>query len=246
MIIIMTVGNNKKLSIFVLAGIVALSSVAATIMLDETNNATLVTMPIVTESDNQNQEIHGEPKNVSKPSEYKYWTGVPLLQAMPASMDRENYHNVSPTEFDWLKRSIDNGIAIVDKDDLREFEKISNGNYYFKVGENMYTIHYSTAKVNLEEHYIRAIPQDNDKPSSKISESDLISKSLEDPYRWIKINEDEVSQYLTLTENGKLFNTSQGDIELQYIGKNSPESSLQQYETIVDRSAGKLGEENDQ
>ncbi|WP_182126563.1 hypothetical protein [Nitrosopumilus sp. b2] len=238
--------NNKKLSIFVLAGIVVLSSVAATIMLDEANNTTLVIAPLDTQQTISQPEIHGEPEDVSKPSEYEFWTGVPILESFPGSLDRDDQIELKLTEYDWLQRVVENGVTIVDKNDLREFEALTeqNGNY-FKVGNEFYSIYYSTAKVNLENNYVRAVHLDNEDPNSRVSESNLLSKTLEDPYNWFEISDVEANEYLALKTDGKHFKTPQGDIQLQYLGTHSPESNLEKYQSIVDRSAGKTGEENE-
>jgi hypothetical protein len=226
------------LSIFVIAGIVALASVSAsTMMFNETNSQTL----------SQTETLIDEPKeDVSKPSEYKHWIGVPILEAFPASLDRENFHEIKSNEYSWLQNVLENGVAIVDTEDLKEFEKLSNGNYYFKIDGMMYSIHYSTAKVNLENDYVRVIPLDNQSSNAREVSNTLIVKGLDDPYNWVQISDIEANQYFNLKVDGSEFKTSLGDIRLQYIGKLSPESHSLDYKAIVDRSAGKIMGDHDE
>lgn len=230
--------SKTKLGIFVIAGIMALASVsAATMMFNETNSQTL----------SQTETLISEPKeDVSKPSEYKHWTGVPILEAFPVSLDRENFHEIKSNEYSWLQNVLENGVAIVDTEDLKEFEKLSNGNYYFKIDGTMYSIHYSTAKVNLENDYVRVIPLDNQSTNAREVSNTLIVKGLDDPYNWVQISDIEANQYFNLKVDGSEFKTNEGDIRLQYIGKLSPESRSLDYKAIVDRSAGKIMGDHDE
>lgn len=230
--------TKTKFSIFAVAGIVAIVAMASGFILDDNNQTTL--------SQTEKLVMDGEPKTVSKPHEYTHWTGVPILESSPASMDRDEFHLVKSGQYDWLDRAIENGNAIATTDELQEWDEVSDGNYYFKVDGTMYTIHYSTAKVNLENDYIRVFPLDNPSQNSRSVSTDLIEKGLDDPYNWVQISNAQANEYFNLKVDGSEFKTSNGDVRLQYIGKLSPESSSLDYKSIVDRSAGKIMGDHDE
>ena len=219
--------KTKTLSIFVLAGVVALSSVAAITMLNQQNN---------------HVEVEGEPTGVSYPYEIPHWQGVPTLAMNPSPSERTDYHELAPENYAWLQRLVDNTETIVTDKEIREFFDLADDNYLFKVNGEIYTIHYvDNPTIRLDQHYIKLFPSDELSENAQIvskQNHSWLQKGLSNPYKWVPVSEAELSDYKTLTLSSRDIAIDNTGYNLRYIGSDLPQLENKEYQEIFNKSIG--------
>ena len=190
---------------------------------------------------NNTNDVAVEPSTVSKPHEIPFYQGVPMLQAGIASLDQEKFHEVSVEKYPWLGRAIQNGEAIVSDREVEEFFVLSNDNYYYKVGSEMYFVNYVDANIRLDTHYVKAFPYDDAVDNAKsldVSNVSWIQKALNDPYAWVEIPESDYNSFMDFKSTGADIRTVDGDFNLRYVGANSEELKMPENKDLVAKSTG--------
>jgi hypothetical protein len=148
--------NNKKISIFVMAGIVALASVAATTMLDFEQTK------IQDKETAQNMLIPD-----GKPYESTVFGGVPMISTYQLSdmhpIEGRAYHLVNEKTDQFVLDAIANGVTLITRDDRIAYnEKYiqSDAKNRFEVknddgSSTYYRLNYDEPKIHVTSHYVK-------------------------------------------------------------------------------------------
>lgn len=228
--------NKTKLSIFVIAGIVALATVATTITLDEQ----------ITTQEKPHMEFSVEPSSVEPPNATEPWQGVPMLRANVAFDQDSKALELDTKTYSWLERAVRNGETIVTDRELNEFFAIADGNYNFKVNSEVYKLSFNHANIRLDQHYVKAFPYDEPRLTVKeasFAENTWMQKATNHPYDWIQISESEANSLMNFKLTGSDVRTLNGDVRVQYIGPLSEEVRSVDYKDILAKSTGTFEEQ---
>ena len=231
--------NNKKLSIFVLAGIVALSSVATTIMLDQQQEQVTTT---------ENEIVHSEPRvNPNDPQVYDEEHargGVTILQATPMGFEQprpqHDYNKVSMKDMEpYLKRAITNGATVVSLSELESYfvnYKEVKGTDFEILNEDGTTsymrILFKEPKLDLDNHYVKAFVFSNeyiieDAKTLAPSDNAKFERFMEEKNSWQVISPSQASDIKNILEdNGKTLTINGQHAQIMYIGGLSEELQI--------------------
>lgn len=223
--------SKTKLSIFSVAGIAVIAALASGFIIN----------------DNAFEPV-SEPATVPNPDATSPWQGVPMLRANEAPAKQESFNAVSTEKFPWLDRVITKGEAIVNDEELEEFFKISDGNFYYLVDSQMYLLSFNHANIRLDQHYVKAFPYDDEKPGLKSANTEAnpwLQKATSSPYKWIQISEAEANSFMNFKVTGTDVSTVNSDMRISYVGPLSEEARSLAYQNIVEMSKGDFENEHE-
>lgn len=239
--------KNKSLSIFVLAGIVALSSVAATTMLDFEQTK------IQNKETAQNMLIPD-----GKPYESTVFGGVPMISTYQLSdmhpIDGRAYHLVNEQTDQFVLDAIANGVTLITRDDRIAYnEKYiqSDAKNRFEIknddgSSTYYRLNYDEPKIHVTSHYVKLFVYDNNDPytikdARTVSSLDAekFAANLDDAYVWVEVDEQTAADVKNLiSENGHTLKIGNTVADVYYFG---PFSDDLQRTDIHNMYADKLG-----
>ena len=248
--------TKQRLSIFAIAGIVALASVSASLMFNdntETQNDNTETQNDNTETQNDNTETQNTERNiVVEPYDpdatpfhlQKHRSGLATMEAIEVEnppLEVIEFQELNPNEFDFIWRAINNGATFVSDGELAVYhEQVKAPKHRFVIKDGDSVRYYRTAvsapPISYINHYIKILEYAEErnnidfKPLDNTSR-DSIAVQLDETYRWIAVDADTANSLKNkISQDGTFFTSfnERGTInfQLRYLGPLGEEFSI--------------------
>ena len=219
--------QKKKLSIFTVAGIVAIAALASGFMLDNqiqsqtTENKVVSAAPYVEDATPLHLQEHR--------------SGIAVMSSIEIENPNLNvltFQKLIPGQFDFIERSINNGATYVSDSELKVYsEQIKEPNHRFMVEDGKsvkyYRISITTPPLSYENHYIKVLEFSEErnisfKPLDTLSKTS-ITEQLDKPYRWIQVDEQTANSLKSnIDKDGTFFSSvnvrGPAEFQIQYLG----------------------------
>jgi len=247
--------TKTQLSIFVIAGIVALASVSAITMLNSNELTT------IQESINTNV---AEPyvSDATPLHLQEHRSGISVISAIEVenpNLEVIDFQELKSGQFDFIWRAINNGATYVLDSELKIYsEQIKEPNHRFVIDDGIsvkyYRISITTPPLSYENHYVKILEFAEErnidfKPLDNISRS-AISEQLDRPYRWILVDEPTALSIKSMTDKDGTFFSSVNargptEFQIQYLGPLGEEFKKPEFaQILVDIQEQQILEDN--
>lgn len=218
--------TKTKLSIYVVAGIVALASFSTAFMLDDMKIQTTSQSETSTESYLENAVSLYLQINKA---------GLPVMSSIEIEnprLDNLDFQELRPGTFDFIWRAINNGATFVSDYELQVYhEQVKEPKHRFviKDGDSVkyYRTSITTPPLDYDTHWIKVLEfaeerNINFKNLDSESRSQIDAQLLK-PYRWIPVDEvtaNDIKQRIAVDGSFFKANTERGmsDFQIQYLG----------------------------
>ncbi|MGH9877737.1 MAG: hypothetical protein ACREBU_02510 [Nitrososphaera sp.] len=184
-------------------------------------------------------------------------TGIPIIEAVEMINAPETlyYNPIKDGEHEYLWRAVDKGATFLSDSEMKTyFTSFNEKGYRFSMqtadGTKFYRIYFFEPPISVDTHWIKMFVFDEQREDAKLL-SDLhkipLAPVLNDPYRWVSVDEETALLTKALIETeGQYFTgvITMGETEgvasfrLMYLGPLSEELKQPEFQAMYDVEAG--------